>query len=67
MSRNRPQVCERERWARRPSPGSVEVNGADEMASRMTRRMSTGRESNDVVTGILDCRVMRGKNLNCKG
>jgi hypothetical protein len=53
MSRNRRQVCERERWARRPSPGSVEVKGADEMTSRMTKRTSTGRESNDVVRGIL--------------
>jgi hypothetical protein len=31
----------------------VDVNGADEMTSRMTKRTSTGRESNDVVTGIL--------------
>ena len=68
MSRRRREVCERAMWARRPSPGSMEVKGAEEMTSRMTKRTSTGRASSgddddaDIIVYI-SC-VRRGKNLN---
>jgi hypothetical protein len=59
MSCSRLQVCERERWARRPSPGSMEVKGAEEMTSRMTRRTSTGRASNGDDDDVADIMVYR--------
>jgi hypothetical protein len=43
-------------WARRPSPGSGDVKGAEEMTSRTVRRTSTGRKSR-VGDGDIACVV----------